>query len=212
MTSTRSTRPLILVFIFLLAYDISDKRVLGRGAFSLVFKGKHRNTGAIVAVKAATIVPENPTGFHAELKANRVALGHPNVVVGLRSVLPLPTTCLSCPNYHPYLHVSSYLANRSIASKLRGAASINGIIVEYSHVCSVFSCLVSLLHCADVVPSQQCAFVDLTMMMMMMLTFCFLRFRFAPSIHCRRCWTASHLWRKLGSWCLRFANAAKCLK
>eukprot|EP00729_Bicosta_minor_P030464 gene30464-29212_t len=62
------------------AYDISDKRVLGRGAFSLVFKGKHRNTGAIVAVKAATIVPENPTGFHAELKANRVALGHPNVV------------------------------------------------------------------------------------------------------------------------------------
>lgn len=57
-----------------------------------MFKGKHKNTDEVVAVKAATIVAENPTGFHAELRANRVVLGHPNVVALLDSFPPVAQT------------------------------------------------------------------------------------------------------------------------
>lgn len=73
-------------------YDLSSRDLLGRGAFSLVFKGIQQNTGKAVAVKAVTLVPENPVGFYAELKANRVALGHPNIVSLLDSHPPVGHT------------------------------------------------------------------------------------------------------------------------
>ena len=73
-------------------YDLSDKLLLGRGAFSLVYRGVQKHTGDRAAIKAVTLAPENPDGFHAELKANHVVRGHPNIVTLLDSVAPQPST------------------------------------------------------------------------------------------------------------------------
>lgn len=73
-------------------YNLDTEFLLGRGAFSLVFKGAHRTTREAAAIKAITLAPENPAGFHQELKANRIVLGHPNVVALLGNQPPSDTT------------------------------------------------------------------------------------------------------------------------
>ena len=73
-------------------YDLSDKFLLGRGAFSLVYRGTHKHTADLAAIKAVTLAPENPSGFHTELKANRIVRGHPNIVTLLDSLSPQPNT------------------------------------------------------------------------------------------------------------------------
>eukprot|EP00039_Didymoeca_costata_P004616 m.74788 g.74788 ORF g.74788 m.74788 type:complete len:425 (-) comp12480_c0_seq1:6160-7434(-) len=71
------------------AYSIKQKELLGRGAFSVVYKGVHKNSGTEVAVKAITILNDKTSDFQLELKANQVIRGHPNVVTFLESVQPV---------------------------------------------------------------------------------------------------------------------------